>query len=609
MSDTRWRPLESPQAVFLGPEQAAPQAEQVWLFEADAGKPLELASNCPYELWLDGRFAGDGGHRSIPGEVLADRFPEAASAQRAQVRLHAMDSERSRVRHRIPYPDPFLADLSGGQWTLKAEALAFGAKASGYLPRQNILGGQAAAARPRPAARASLARPWRIIASPISRPRFVPLCLRRVDERLLPAQRPGPFDAQPGSDLARWARDARPVDLVCQTWDLGAIAHHRFEVETDGSACLLVYGEVPEFERTWEGKRDRAHLADFLRAGVPQRLAPFGLRGARYVHLLAEASAQLSVHAWRREYPFSFVHEPVPEALREVVRAARQTLVAVVDGGIVDTCWRERVQWTGDTRMCAMAMRSLTRDRAPIDLALHQIAASYDPAVGMVRGAWPVPEPGVFMPGYHLAFCLAALEHRSSGDPLVRRAVEDSVACWRRRYARSGLVSGIPGWYFIDWDRQDPAATGSGLDPQRPHAVVNAWWLELLGLRGEPQRTQVFDAAFFTGEGYSLVAGDRRPHLHATAAALASGAGAQQEAALAYLEVQLGERDLTRRITPYFAYFVAKALLGRSRARALEFIESFYGPISKRWGTLYEIDGQGDSLAPAWSIAVVALFH
>jgi hypothetical protein len=44
-----------------------------------------------------------------------------------------------------------------------------------------------------------------------------------------------------------------------------------------------------------------------------------------------------------------------------IVAACRANLIACVDGGAVDTCWRERAQWTGDLRMSTAALGALTQ--------------------------------------------------------------------------------------------------------------------------------------------------------------------------------------------------------------------------------------------------------
>jgi hypothetical protein len=185
--------------------------------------------------------------------------------------------------------------------------------------------------------------------------------------------------------------------------------------------------------------------------------------------------------------------------------------------------------------------------------------------------------------------------------------VLDSVDVWRRLYSRDDLVSGMPGWYFTDWDRTDPRAAGFDLEGDRPHAVCNAWWRELLVRLGEsPPSSKTFDDAFLVDRAYTLIAGDRDPHLHASAAALGSGLNsAHGEKALAFVEHEAMSHGVVRKITPYFGYFVARALARAGRDKALEFLRTYYLPIAKAHGTLFEIDGQGDSLAHGWSMAIV----
>src|SRR5262245_4968526 len=69
----------------LGDSHGRP-AERVLVFECAGGRPLTLASNCPYELWLDGRFVGDGGHRVSRGKpwpTTGRRRPRRLSSRSA----------------------------------------------------------------------------------------------------------------------------------------------------------------------------------------------------------------------------------------------------------------------------------------------------------------------------------------------------------------------------------------------------------------------------------------------------------------------------------------------------------------------------------------------
>jgi hypothetical protein len=264
--------------------------------------------------------------------------------------------------------------------------------------------------------------------------------------------------------------------------------------------------------------------------------------------------------------------------------------------------------------MSATALRALTENLEVVDLALHQIAQSYNPRTGMVNGAWPIGQPGIEfpIPLFHLAFCLAALEHDPSlqRDPLVREVVEDSLATWSRLYLRDGLIQGMPGWYFTDWDPTDPAAAGREKDYPGPHAVCNAWWNEWCDQLAPAQAVTAdsFDAAFWMGRAYALSADKSRDSPHATAAALNSSAGRNRvPEALHYLDVEVAAGRLVERVTPYFACFVARAFRLVSHERAVAFIRGFYGPIAREYGTIYEKTSGYASLAHGWSVGIVPM--
>jgi hypothetical protein len=126
--------------------------------------------------------------------------------------------------------------------------------------------------------------------------------------------------------------------------------------------------------------------------------------------------------------------------------------------------------------MSAKALRTLATNGAPvIDLMLRQIAASYDPSVGMVKAAAPAGYTHTrrFQALHHLAFCMAAVEHGIAlgspldkpllaCDPLVTKVVLKSILLWKKRYMsrETGLVAGIPGTMSTEinaWREQEKA--------------------------------------------------------------------------------------------------------------------------------------------------------
>jgi hypothetical protein len=261
--------------------------------------------------------------------------------------------------------------------------------------------------------------------------------------------------------------------------------------------------------------------------------------------------------------------------------------------------------------MSAMALRALTHDTAPITLALRQIAASYDEQRAMVQGVWPIHDTryDFVIPGFHLAFCLAALEQDPAlaADALVASVVRDSVSRWRRLYVHDGVLGGLRGWNFVDWDPRDPRLEGDEVDPDAPHAIAHAWWADLCARLGTDDGLdrKRFVRNFARGDAWALFAGDSEPNLHASAAIAGSVLGAAgRPATLAWFRAREQSGELRERMTPYFAYFVAAALHAHDPDEATAFVQRFYGPIAREHGAIYERTHDGSSRAHGWSVGV-----
>ena len=160
---------------------------------------------------------------------------------------------------------------------------------------------------------------------------------------------------------------------------------------------------------------------------------PFGYRGCRYIYLISsdpDMANRVKCTFVRATYPLQWTVPKEDIDSDPLLSACRANLLACVDGGIVDTCWRERVQWVcnrtysiippifspliyslfcslstspllfspcclflflqvGDLRMSAKALRAMTTDKRVVSFVLHQIADSLDPKSGLIQGAWP----------------------------------------------------------------------------------------------------------------------------------------------------------------------------------------------------------------------------
>src|SRR5436190_1444274 len=80
------------------------------------------------------------------------------------------------------------------------------------------------------------ARSWRILRSPIERPRYVAVQPQLVSSRRLTSRSQEPFVPDEAENVALHVRDQRPCDLLCDTYDLGQIALHRFEFDSGAGA-------------------------------------------------------------------------------------------------------------------------------------------------------------------------------------------------------------------------------------------------------------------------------------------------------------------------------------------------------------------------------------
>lgn len=600
---------ESPLAVSPGkgwmlwpPGGGRGPEERVLLWRTAGGRILRLASNYPYEVWIDGVFAGDGGLRCAPGEVLLDEW-DARAARQVCVRLHHLDARRASVWYRCLFDDPFLLDLDCPDWQcFEDRSVRFAAKMARRLPRQNLLSGPPTPGLPLRLERVHPRRHWEVCPRGIEVAQYVPVPLegRRI---ALEARGRGAFDPLRMDNVVLHVRDRTPPGLCCTTFDLGQIALYRFEVTTAGPV-VLCYGEVPGFQDTWgTANRCNVHLADAI-MDAAAGAAPIGTRGCRYVHVVHRAGEPFTLRAWSRQYPLRWKEIPAADpVIRSILDACRRNLAACVDGGVVDTCWRERTQWAGDLRMSALALRALADNPEVVAHALRQIATSYEEGPAMVQGAWPVKTPTFrdqLMPTYHLAFCLTALEQDVT-DPLVCDVVRLSLRRWQQKYVRDGLLRDLPGWHFTDWDPVNEDA--SQKKTRGAHAVANCWYYEACTRLGLPSiDLQRFEATFWmeAAGAYRLVERGG-PSPHATATALTSLPTARGLASLR------DEQQVRQRVSPYFAYFVAAALGKASPEEMIAFIKRYYGPIAARHGTLHEKVADTASLAHGWSVGVAAL--
>ena len=89
-------------------------------------------------------------------------------------------------------------------------------------------------------------------------------------------------------------------NLNCATFDLGAIALHRFQINTRQlkQSCVLYYSELSSFFDSWASKnREKVHMADCVLPSVPFA-TPLGTRGCRYVHVVYFGTLPPEIEVW-----------------------------------------------------------------------------------------------------------------------------------------------------------------------------------------------------------------------------------------------------------------------------------------------------------------------
>lgn len=491
--------------------------------------------------------------------------------------------------------------------------ITFGAKICTQLPRQTILGPPSPS--PQRYSIADVDRSYWTIRNQALQIRYTPCELVLLPPTKRTKQCKRDTDACGSRSVPdvflEARRNTRAIHRVYDTKQIGLL---RVRICNNTSEpAYVIYTEVPCLEDVESsGNRRKVHLADKIISNASRSLP--GFRGSRYIHVISDKAIELSV--WRREVALLF-HEPSPSLSSDIqvmMKACRTNIIACVDGGMTDTCWRERAQWTGDARMLTKAVRQLVANWRPIaTLTLHQIASSYNARTGMVNGAWPVRDPTFSdqlpIPTFHLAFCLCVVEN-DIDDDLCRNVVSRSISFWKSNYLKDGIIQGLPGWHFIDWDTTVP-------DTHKVYkggnAVCNAWWYELSQKAKFDSGIDVdtFHSQFRSKSGFSMWPNqsDPSPSVHATAAILASKLSTHgTEFILA--KWKSDGPNMGNRVTAYFAYFVMRAIeRGVDKNTAKRYATEYYLPIAKKYNSIYEKTDDRSSLAHGWSVAFITIFN
>jgi hypothetical protein len=396
-------------------------------------------------------------------------------------------------------------------------------------------------------------------------------------------------------------------NVICYTLDLEYTGLHKLFVTTS-DPLVAYYSEIDHFDSAWNThNRNKVWMSDaFINCTNSPSIE---WRGCKYVHIVTTTTCKFSIKSLRKEYAFDWISKQLDDdSLKIIYSACQNNLKACVDGGIVDTCWRERAQWVGDAYMSIKALKLLcTNDNSQpvIDNVLRQISQSYNNTKGMVQGAYPIKKHenlDFYMPTYHLLWCLTVLEQNKQEH---FSTVTQSLFFWESTYfdSSTNLIT-VPGWNFVDWfDDFCSGRTQDGTSIIGPNAFVNILYKHLCDQFKIPTKItqKSIDAVFFHGNWYSLYP-DSPPSIHATSLAII------------YLEttdntkekfVDYAMNNGMPEHTMYFGYYIAKAIRMFSKKLTQEYIISKYYPYAKQFGTIIEKITPESSLAHGWSVGIV----
>jgi hypothetical protein len=656
--------FHTPDVSVFGDE---PEALLAFSATADASK-LQLASNCAYEVWQGDVCLGDGGPRCAPGTAYAHTWALTPGAP-VRVVMHWIRTTRVTCRRTFPRAGPFLWASDGSLvWECTpVEGHATGARSCSALPNQLWYRGSdpywdaAVVAVESAAVKAG----WAVAQSPVP-----VLVLDVVVPKVVacnPPTKPWPADV-PFVDAA-----VHPLPCAFEfalknaarlrhtVFDLGGIQLYkvRISVPAGRSGCIVVPAEVATLKAiSSSANRSKTKLATVVGGGTAARL--FGHVGGRYLHVFevlpAAGSPNASLRVMSATYPLKWLPCAYAAGVDgDILMAVRATAAATVDGGIVDTCWRERTQWTGDACVMLGALARMADNPEVAAHVLRQIAASYCEELGMVAAITPVPDhAALYIPAYHLLFCSTVHELLgTSKDPAlkpVRDVVTASVKHWRSAYVTPGGALDVRSpdsvhqervWHFVDW-AQGVAGRGSGVGvgggggvgggssasrTQRSQAadaamagncVLHGMWIRLCNDLGVEHGVDIAQmrARFMDADTETFSVLPRGPpSVHATTEALLAGAGTAETVG--------GLKRLVRRWmderrvpasspdhggpTAYYAARVCDAMFSVGEpAFALQYARAYYGPIATKLGTLWEKKDDRASLAHSWSVGVAA---
>lgn len=597
---------------------------------------LCIGSNCYYELYVNSNFYADGGMRCSPGKILRDTFvfDKPVDSRLVYVLVHYVSYNNS-VWYRMLFPDPFFNDFDErNKWEAGVyKNIGFGSKISSQLMRQNIVFSSGATEK---VPLNPVNSKWRYIDHSIkfkylskkfnqiemtplqftSLKKFPPFVQKSCSSKFTSGEITNwnQFKAKEDENLMEILHNIADTNVVYYTIDLVQNCLYKLFVKSNDSACPIVvyYSEVDKFKCAWDtDNRNKVWLADIFYGNTETYSNGIEWRGCRYLHIVTAKTVKFEIMAIRKEYSFEWKqHKCKTPQLQTIYDACKNNLVACVDGGIVDTNWRERAQWVGDAYISTKILKKMTTPASSTPIiknVLTQIADSYDPDNGMIQGAYPIKKQGkvnFLMPTYHLLWVMSVIENADIVPELLPIA-QASVQFWESNYVSQTeqLVVSAPGWNFVDWAGAD--ASGREYEGQ-PNCFVNVLYLHVCAyfkIKTNVTNKSI-DQAFLIPDMHAYSLYKTSPaSLQATGIAICF-MDTSEETKRSFTEyLTAGKEDFLKAHTMYYGYYVAKAL-SSDKALLEKYILDKYHSCAETYSTIIEKTTPESSMAHGWSIGV-----
>ncbi|MCL5102781.1 MAG: family 78 glycoside hydrolase catalytic domain [Armatimonadetes bacterium] len=274
---------------------------------------------------------------------------------------------------------------------------------------------------------------------------------------------------------------------VVMILDFGREVFGNVEIGIGGSGSGIIdigYGELLEDGRVKPNRGGLKYTDRLILKKGKLHWQSFESRAFRYMQIefrrCSKAVALDHVMVNQTTYPVKYTgsFECDDGLLNEIWKVGAYTTELCMEDTFIDCPWRERAQWWGDARIESRAAYYAFDDTKLLAQGLRQMADLQDR-----DGAMPGMYPGgsdKLVPDFALQWVFSLLDYYAFADDagLLRDLYPNvrGMLNWFGGFMNEdGLLSGVPGWLFIDW---------ADLDKRGDVTALNCLYFQALRVAG-----------------------------------------------------------------------------------------------------------------------------